>query len=126
MMHYHRMAFCVLVVVVPLQACADTFTHKASNQRMKGRILETDTVGRHVKWLVEAASGKKAWLWAAQWERIPDRPAKPACAKPELRTWTDTNGKFHVEAAFACLKNGEVKFRESEGEAPERSVGSAQ
>jgi hypothetical protein len=39
----------------------------------------------------------------------------PAAATASLRTWTDTSGKFRMEAAFVSVKDGQVTLEKTDG-----------
>jgi len=48
--------------------------------------------------------------------RYPDNAAQSPAAKSEKRTWTDSTGKFKIEASFVELADGKVRLKKDDGE----------
>ncbi|NUQ62263.1 MAG: PQQ-binding-like beta-propeller repeat protein [Pirellulales bacterium] len=69
--------------------------------------------GRSLAWLVAggliAASCAAAIAAAAQRDEPADSP------EPELRTWTDSSGKFQIEASMLGFSDGKVQLEKADG-----------
>ena len=69
----------------------------------------------HENRMVQDMAKKAAQKWPASVAASDATASAPAAAANRLRTWTDSTGKFKVEAEFLGLAEGQVKLRRKDG-----------
>jgi hypothetical protein len=69
----------------------------------------------HENRMVQDMAKKAALKWPASGSASGASPSMPEAVASRLRTWTDSTGKFNVEAEFLGLADGQVKLRRQDG-----------
>lgn len=96
--------------------CTESFQYETDGGSTKTvrvvRIVDTDTVLEYIAKNVPDED-LRAIPPAPKPEPLPTTPVLPA--KPEVRTWSDTTGKFSVEATFVSENSGTVTLRKQDG-----------
>ena len=107
------------LIVIPLllaasTAAADKFVNKKTGDVGKGKVLTRQTQDGRERILVEAESGKISWIWADEWEVVPDDQPMGKADVPEGSTpksAVPAGGAGVIEVEVTGVGLGAIPYR---------------